>query len=385
MTKRPILTILFASVAFVTSLTASVATNQHLQVSLFNKEVTPLLGMAYDQVIRIDPEAYSYDQESDETSLDDNIFLGKYGEWTWCEYELPEEPEYQVKLLSTTITEDIQPGDAFAVDMIFENTGNVRLYPEDSGCYGQTVLNVGTQNEQDRGSLFGGSTNGLWGWTGDDGNRIKMVDEYAEPGDDFMISFQSIMPEDSGDNIYREFFQAVAEGQGWLDETFILDFVVGEPSEEDYDNISFVTNQALDAASLRGSVRSVWIDLSTQYLYAYMDDTPIWKMQISSGNWDTPTPVGDYTIFQKQELRIAGSSPHYNMPYWQYWDSRGYGIHGLPYLTSDGGTFWTEAAEHLGIPVSHGCVRVGDDDVVKLYEYTSIGTELYIRSSLDIN
>ena len=102
-------------------------------------------------------------------------------------------------------------------------------------------------------------------------------------------------------------------------------------------------------------------------------------METSTGAYDTPTPRGNYKILNKQELRIGGAAPHYRMPFWQGWRTDGYGIHGLPYLgANDGGWFWKEAENHIGIPVSHGCIRTPDRDAETLHGFTVIGTPMFI-------
>jgi hypothetical protein len=376
MSKRPILTIIFASLAMIVSLSVSILSNEHLQVSLFNKTIAVLEGSHMESMVRIDPEAYSF---SGTELPEDMVFLGKYGEYSWCQYEQVEHANYEVDLLSVDMPESVEAGEVFMVSMTWENTGSARLYSADSGCYEQPVLNLGTRRETDRTSRFGTEDSAISGWIAP--NRIKMAeDDYVDPGETFTIQFQSVAPEEDN-NIYREFFRPVVEDLAWIDETFALDIVVGEPSEEDYDNISFVTMLAIDAASLRGLERNLDVDLTTQTLYAKFGDLAVWDMLISSGHWETPTPVGDYTIFQKQELRIGGQYPHYHMPYWQFWDARGYGIHDLPYLPGDGNSFWKEAVEHLGTPVSHGCIRVGDGNAEILYDFTIIGTPVHIYYS----
>ena len=44
----------------------------------------------------------------------------------------------------------------------------------------------------------------------------------------------------------------------------------------------------------------------------------------------------------------------------------GYGIHG------------TDEPDKLGRSVSHGCVRLGDDDIAKLYAMANVGDEVII-------
>lgn len=374
MSKRPILTALLAALVFVGTASGSFFTNEHVQVSLFNKNLDVLQGNVYAPMMRVDPEAYGAGE------MDDNVMLGKYGEWSYCDYVLPENPEYNVDLRYVTINDviyddaNILPGQEFTVDMVFENTGNSRLFARGE-CRDLPEINIGTQAATDRVSLFGDWEHAVSGWS--EPTRVSMVEPFVEPGEEMHFTFTSIAPE--GDNIYREFFQPVVEYVGWIDEMFILDFEIGEPTESMRDNIQFVIDMALDAAALEGLVRNVEIDLATQTLHAKFGDLKVWSMPSSTGKSSTPTPRGTYTIFQKQELRIGQAAPHYYMPWWQYWDARGYGIHGLPYLANDGGAFWQEADSHLGIPVSHGCVRTLDRDAETLYQFTSIGTKLWIH------
>jgi L,D-transpeptidase catalytic domain len=369
MFKRPILTIFFASLTFVTTLVIGILSNDHLQVSLFNKPITAVSGLYMDSVSRIDPEAYGG------STMDDSTVLGKYGEWSFCQYEQPETPEYNVEFVQVQTEEGVQPGDVFSVSMTLKNTGNTRLFAQDVYCFGQPVVNLGTQKEQDRMSIFGGADSAVSGWAG--ANRITMSEDYVDPEGEFHINFQSVAP--AGDNIYREYFQPVVEGVAWVGEPFGVDISVGSPTEDMKSDISFVTTVSMDAAQLSGLERNVEIVLADQMLYAKFGDTTVWSMQISSGAWATPTPRGTYQVLTKQELRIGVKYPHYRMPAFQLFDWRGYGLHALPYLNNDGGTFWSEALSHIGIPVSHGCVRMLPDDATTLYEFTSIGTPIVIR------
>lgn len=371
MFKRPILTIFFASLTFVVSVVAGMANNQHVQVTLFNKELTPESGVELPMHSRIDPEAF----DGDETTLDENTVIGKYGEWTYCQYEEPESPVYQVELQNVEVQEAIQPGEVFLVDVTFKNTGNARLYSQDSECYEKPILNLGTQKEQDRTSVFGTSDRAISGWASP--GRVKMSDTYADPDAIFHMQFQSLAPE--GDNVYREFFQPVLEETAWLGTSFGFDIAIGNPTDQMKDDISFVTDVSIAASQLSGLQRSLEITLADQTMYAKFGDIVVWSMKISSGAWDTPTPRGTYKILTKQELRIGSKSPHYRMPYFQLWQSSGYGIHALPYLANDGGSFWSEALSHIGIPVSHGCVRMLSEDAITAYHFTSIGTPVVIK------
>lgn len=352
--KRPILTAFFAGLTFVMSLSVGLLNGDRLTASLFSKEETPELAEELDSVTEGNKE----------------------GEWTYCDYTVTDAPKYNVEFVEVVVSEAIVPGAVFSVDMTFTNTGDTRLFSENSGCEGMPVLNVGTQKSQDRNSVFAVGAQDVSGWLGN--NRIVMSDDYVDPGSSFHVIFESIAPE--GDNVYREYFQPVVEDISWVGEIFAVDISVGNVTEEMLSNVHFVQDASMSVASLNGQERSLVIDISEQNMYARIGETTVWTMRISSGAYDTPTPVGTYEVLTKQELRIGSASPHYRMPYFQLWDYRGYGIHALPYLATDGGVFWSEAYSHIGIPVSHGCIRTLPEDAAEVYNFTSIGTPVYVQS-----
>ncbi len=354
LTKRPLSMALFAGFAFALTLGAGLLNGEQLSAAFLKGPEDVHTGLALEVVT---------------TGV-------KEGEWTYCDYENPALAEYNVELQGVTVSENIAPGTPFAVNMEFKNTGNTRLFSVNSGCSGDLAsLSLGTQKAQDRSSLFGGEVFSVSGWSAD--NRIAMVQDYVDPGENFTVSFESIAPE--GDNLYREFFQPVVEGHSWVGEIFSVDIHVGTVSDQMLADASFIQDQSMSTSSISGLERNLLIDLSDQKMYARFGDTTVWTVTISSGAWDTPTPLGSFEILTKQELRIGMKAPHYRMPYFQLWDWRGYGIHALPYLANDGGTFWTEALSHIGIPVSHGCIRTLPEDAVKLYEFTDIGTTVSIQ------
>lgn len=373
MPKRPLLTALFAFILLAGTALNGFLNNEHVQASLFNKPIEVVRGTIYSAPTRVNPEAH------DAVPMKDNVLLGKFGDWSYCRYEKPENPQYNVDLRYVTINDSIYeeanilPGEAFTVDMVFENTGNTRLYARGQ-CFNQAEINIGTQMQMDRISRFGDWEHALAGWS--EPTRILMAEAYVEPGELAHFTFTSRAP--AGDNIYREFFQPVVEGVAWVDEIFALDFEVGAPTESMKDNIRFVSDISVDAAALEGKQKNLAIHLASQTMFAKFGDLVVWSMDISSGAYATPTPRGNYKIFQKQELRIGQKAPYYHMPWWQFWDARGYGIHGLPYLANDGGSFWKEADNHIGIPVSHGCIRTLDRDAETLYQFTEIGTPVKI-------
>jgi len=369
--KRPITTMFFATLIFLLTVVSTFVNNEHVQVSIFNKTLTPHSGVRIEPATRIDPEAY----DSVDLASDKNVFMGKYGEWSYCEYDAPESPTYSVELQGVEVQEDIQPGDVFLVDITFKNTGNARLFSADSGCYDVPVLNLGTQKSQDRLSVLGSPENRISGWKSS--TRVKMSDDYIDPEGTFHFQFQSLAPE--GDNIYREYFQPVVENMAWIGESFAFDVPIGTPTEDMLSDISFVEEVSIAASELTGLERNLEIVLASQMGYARFGEITVWSLQISSGLPSLPTPKGNYTVLSKQELRIGQKWPHYYMPYFQLFTWRGHGLHALPYLMNDGGVFWKEALSDIGKPVSHGCVRQLPEDAITLYNFTSVGTPIWIH------
>jgi hypothetical protein len=71
------------------------------------------------------------------------------------------------------------------------------------------------------------------------------------------------------------------------------------------------------------------------------------------------------------------------MPYYMaFTESQSHGLHALPYLGSgpESSGYWQEALDHIGIPVSHGCVRLLPDDAEKLFRELEVGTPVYINT-----
>lgn len=285
-----------------------------------------------------------------------------------------ENPEYKAELLEIKVSDSIQPGDDFRVEVYVKNTGNVNWYGADAGCNDKIVVNMGTEKAQDRASQFfheGVET----GWLGN--NRVEMVEDIAKPDDVVTFAFTSVAP--MATTIYREHFNLLAENTTWFNDFKIpVDIRVGDVTDEDDYKLKFLKDISVDTRSLEGDHRLL-ADLSEQKMTLVIGDTEVYHMTISSGARETPTPIGVFKILNKQELRVGGTAPHYRMPYWQGFTKMGHGIHALPYLGSPGGFFWEEALTHIGIPVSHGCIRMLPDDAALVYEFGAVGMEIEIQ------
>jgi hypothetical protein len=344
--------------------------SQNFQTSAFNPITTSKVGFmrAFYRV--------SFLSADSDNPLEEEITPIKEGVKRVCFWEDPdEEVIYSGETVEVKITEDIQVGDEFRAEVYVENTGNVTWYGTGSGCLDKTMVYLGTMKEEDRASEFfevGASS----GWIGD--NRIKMMEDAVQPGETATFVFTGTAPDT--ETIYREWFGLVAEHITWFDDFEVaVDIEVGEVSEEEKDIVQFMKSISGNTASLDLEDRWFDINLSNQQLSLMAGDVPVYQMTISSGASSTPTPTGTWHVLNKQELRVGGAWPHYRMPYWQGFTVWGHGFHALPYLESDGGVFWSEALTHIGIPVSHGCIRMLPDDSVTVYEFSEVGTEIYIH------
>lgn len=120
--------------------------------------------------------------------------------------------------------------------------------------------------------------------------------------------------------------------------------------------------------------RFIEINLSEQTLYRFDGPNLIGTHSVSTGKWSMPTPEGEYSINNKDPRAYSATYGLY-MPYWMAFIGSDYGIHELPEWPD--GT--KEGENHLGTPVSHGCVRLGRGDAQTVYDWAEIGTPVFIH------
>ena len=132
-----------------------------------------------------------------------------------------------------------------------------------------------------------------------------------------------------------------------------------------------------------GAAQGIYIDLSRQQATLFDENGIVTQYRVSSGAADTPTPRGKFSIHRKQKLRVSSQDVPYRMPYYMAFTEReSHGLHALPYLGNgpESSAFWHEARSHIGIPVSHGCIRLLPEDAAELFEWVAVGTPVIIRS-----
>lgn len=116
------------------------------------------------------------------------------------------------------------------------------------------------------------------------------------------------------------------------------------------------------------------VDLSTQQLFQMEGSQLVATRRVSTGKWSMPTPVGTFSINSKNPRAYSSTYDLY-MPYWMAFIGSKYGLHELPEW-ADGRK---EGQNHLGVPVSHGCIRLGVGDAGQVYDWAEIGTPVVIH------
>jgi lipoprotein-anchoring transpeptidase ErfK/SrfK len=124
--------------------------------------------------------------------------------------------------------------------------------------------------------------------------------------------------------------------------------------------------------------RDLWkyidIDLTHNRLYVYEGGRKKLEAVTSAGRPGMATPTGEFKVMSKSE-RIWSGRYGLWMPYSLQFTSAGHFIHRLPEWP--GG--YVEGENHLGMNVSHGCVRVGYKEAGILYNMVEVGTPIIIH------
>jgi lipoprotein-anchoring transpeptidase ErfK/SrfK len=108
---------------------------------------------------------------------------------------------------------------------------------------------------------------------------------------------------------------------------------------------------------------NIVINVGEQRAYVYRGGQMVAAATVSTGKDGKETPSGTFTILQKKvdhRSNLYDSAP---MPFMQRLTWDGVAIH---------------AGKNPGFPASHGCIRVPTAFAKKLYEVTTLGTEVTV-------
>ncbi len=115
------------------------------------------------------------------------------------------------------------------------------------------------------------------------------------------------------------------------------------------------------------------VDISKQVMAVYGDGELKGLYKVSTGMPGMRTPTGNFKVLRKS-ANVWSNPCQCWMPYAMEFKS-GLFIHELPLWP--GGA--REGENHLGIPVSHGCVRLGIGPAQEVYNFAEIGTPVIIH------
>ncbi len=172
---------------------------------------------------------------------------------------------------------------------------------------------------------------------------------------------------------------AIDSDKDGLDDYWEIKFKT-DPLNSDSDGDGYKDGREIDqgydplSSSTKKLPQKIEINTKTQKL-DYFVSGQLWReYPISSGKAAMPTPKGTFKIVNKS-LKAWSNTYKLWMPYWLGLNRGEFGIHELPLWPSG----YREGANHLGKPVSHGCVRLGIGPAEYLYNRVATGVEVVIK------
>jgi hypothetical protein len=100
---------------------------------------------------------------------------------------------------------------------------------------------------------------------------------------------------------------------------------------------------------------AITVDKNAQLMTVAVDGVPRYQWPVSTGNPSHETPNGTFQTFRMEEDHYSKEFDDAPMPHSIFFTKVGHAIHG------------TESESKLGIPVSHGCVRLSRANAATLY------------------
>jgi L,D-transpeptidase catalytic domain len=116
-----------------------------------------------------------------------------------------------------------------------------------------------------------------------------------------------------------------------------------------------VTGLVLFAAGAAQAKVSITVDKDAQMMTVAVDGVERYQWPVSTGNPSHETPNGSFRTFRMEEDHYSKEFDDAPMPHSIFFTKIGHAIHG------------TDSEGKLGIPVSHGCVRLSRANASTLY------------------
>jgi hypothetical protein len=107
----------------------------------------------------------------------------------------------------------------------------------------------------------------------------------------------------------------------------------------------------------------IFISIDQQKLHLYSDGAHVADTSIATGVPSLPTPLGVFSVIQKQVFHRSNIYSNAPMPFMQRITWSGVALH---------------EGEDIGHPASHGCIRMPHDFAVRLYHVTKLGVPVIV-------
>ncbi|HEY5152467.1 MAG TPA: L,D-transpeptidase, partial [Candidatus Saccharimonadales bacterium] len=118
--------------------------------------------------------------------------------------------------------------------------------------------------------------------------------------------------------------------------------------------------------------KSLYVDVTNKQMYAYEAGQLVQTFAVSAGAPATPTPIGEFQIWEKLTSQtMTGFNPDHskyvqpNVPWINYFDHSGDAVHG---------NYWRPASVYGNVNTSHGCVSVPVDEGQWIFNWAPVGT-----------
>ncbi len=180
--------------------------------------------------------------------------------------------------------------------------------------------------------------------------------------------------ENYGDEYYRKTEEEVL---ALVTSKYAGDYTLEWAENHDYEDEDKVT--WVNAKGYSSSTEYlIWINRTYQRVNVFQGSEGNWELIhtyiVGTGADSTPTPVGVYTVFGRSPY--GWTTATYNVrPVVNFKVGSGYAFHSRLY--DPGHNYLTSTA--IGYPVSHGCIRMYDEDVQWIYDNIPNGTTVVVH------
>ena len=107
----------------------------------------------------------------------------------------------------------------------------------------------------------------------------------------------------------------------------------------------------------------IFVSIDQQKLHLYSDGTHVADTSVATGVPSLPTPLGVFSVIQKQVFHRSNLYSDAPMPFMQRITWSGVALH---------------EGESIGHRASHGCIRMPHDFAVRLYHLTRLGVPVFV-------